>query len=125
MVIKQGVQKQRIMGRREEGLEQVMQGGKDARRGGVAAGHRHSWFLTEEAQMETQVLLPAAVCYHRNQFCCLASPGTAVLQHAKTHSHKLTNTHFSFEQQWQAEEEEGSDESTAPQPEPRDKLTCH
>lgn len=104
-------------GKREGGLEQRMQGGE-----GVAAGRRHSWFLTEEAQMEAQVLLPAAVCcYHSSQHCCLASLGAAALQHSQTPTLYHTNPHFSFQLRWQ---EEGSDESTAPQPEPQDKLTC-
>lgn len=39
-----------------DNLTQKMQGGER-----VAAGRRHSWFLTEEAQMEAQVLLAAAI----------------------------------------------------------------
>lgn len=69
----------------------------------MVAGHRHSWFLTEEAQMEAQVLLPAAVyCYHSSQCCCLASPGAAALQHSHTPPLYCTNTHFSFQLRWQA-----------------------
>lgn len=96
-----------------------------ARRVEVAAVCRHSWFLTEEAQMEVQVLLPAAVCcYHSSQHCCSDSPGAAAPQHSQTPTLYCTYTHFFFQLLWQAVQEEGSDESTAPRPEPRDKLTC-
>lgn len=65
---------------------------KDAEGEEVAAG-RHSWFLTEEAHMEAQVLLPAVVCcYQHKQHWCLASPEPAALQHRKPpqqQTHKL------------------------------------
>lgn len=70
---------------------------EDARMERLAAGHRPSWFLTEEAQTEAQVLLPAAVCcYHRSQHCCLASPEAAALQHAETHTNCNILTHTSL-----------------------------
>lgn len=79
-----------------------------ARRVEVAAVCRHSWFLTEEAQMEVQVLLPAAVCcYHSSQHCCSDSPGAAASQHSQTPTLHCTYTHFFFQLLWQAVQEEG------------------
>lgn len=92
MVAEQGAQKQRILGRRED---------------------RNSCFLTEEVQMEAQVLLSAAITAARAVAGWWGWRGRHPAALANTRYWLYhTNTHFSF----RAVLEEGWDESTAPQP---------
>lgn len=82
LATEQGALKQRILWRRED---------------------RNSCFLTEEAQMEAQVLLSAAI---------RAARAVAQWRECKGCRPATITVHFSF----QAALEEGWDESTAPQP---------
>lgn len=89
LATEQGALKQRILRRRED---------------------RNSCFLTEEAQMEAQVLLSAAITAARAVARWRGWKGCRPA--ACTNSDTDCNMHFSF----QAVLEEGWDESTAPQP---------
>lgn len=79
----QGAQKQRILG--WGGLLRT----EDGRMEGVASGHRPSWFLTEEAQTEAQVLLLSAAIIA----ACTAAWPPQRLRRCNTQKHTQTVTY--------------------------------